>query len=119
MSNLLKKTFLSFSLLHLWFLLLALNVSRCQLITNNTNKNLTFMLVTSWGGFGYNSSGTLPAAEIALRNINSRPDLLPGYNLVYDKIRDSKVSIYTVQLSPACLLAIVKLASKLTRWPEF
>ena len=51
------------------------------------------MLVTSWGGFGYNSSGTLPAAEIALRNINSRSDLLPGYNLVYDQVRDSKVSI--------------------------
>ena len=65
------------------------------LVSAADNKNLTFMLVTSWGGFGYNSSGTLPAAEIALTgNItDNRPDLLPGYNLVYDQVRDSKVSI--------------------------
>lgn len=56
-----------------------------------TNKNLTFMLVTSFGAYGFNSSGTLPAAEIALRTINSRDDILPGYNLVYDTVRDSKV----------------------------
>ena len=59
--------------------------------TNDTNKNLTIMLVTSFGAYGFNSSGTLPAAEIALRTINSREDILPGYNLVYDTIRDSKV----------------------------
>ena len=83
------KTFLSFN----WFLLLLLTFL-CVLVSATDNKNLTFefMLVTSWGGFGYNSSGTLPAAEIALRNINSRPDLLPGYNLVHDEVRDSKVS---------------------------
>ena len=73
--------------------LLLLTVSLSLLVSADDNKNLTFMLVTSWGGFGYNSSGTLPAAEIALRNINNRPDLLPGYNLVYDQVRDSKVSI--------------------------
>ena len=81
------KTFLSLN----WFLLLLLTSLRV-LVSATDNKNLTFMLVTSWGGFGYNSSGTLPAAEIALRNINSRPDLLPGYNLVHDEVRDSKVS---------------------------
>ena len=73
------------------FILLAISLS--LLVSAADNKNLTFMLVTSWSGFGYNSSGTLPAAEIALRNINNRPDLLPGYNLVYDRVRDSKVSI--------------------------
>ena len=80
------KTYLSFK----WFLLLLLT-SLCVLVSATDNKNLTFMLVTSWGGFGYNSSGTLPAAEIALSNINS-PDLLPGYDLVHDEVRDSKVS---------------------------
>jgi hypothetical protein len=75
-----------------WFLLLLLTVSLSLLVSGADNKNLTFMLVTSWGGFGYNSSGTLPAAEIALRSINGCPDLLPGYNLVYDQVRDSKVS---------------------------
>jgi hypothetical protein len=56
------------------------------------NLDLTFMLITSYGGLGrFNSSGTLPAAEIALRTINNRSDILPGYNLVYDEVRDSKV----------------------------
>ena len=73
---------------------LVLFLWRLNLVSaTNSTKNLTFMFVTSWGGFGYNSSGTLPAAEIALKAINSRPDLLPGYNLVYDEIRDSKVSL--------------------------
>lgn len=57
-------------------------------------KNLTFMLVTSSGRFGYNSSGTLPAANIALEMINNRSDILPGYNLVYDTVRDSEVSLH-------------------------
>ena len=75
-----------------WFLPLLLLSPKMLVLANN--KTLTFMLVTSWDGFGYvyNSSGTIPAAEIALRSINSCPDLLPGYNLVYDKVRDSKVS---------------------------
>ena len=76
-----------------WFLLLLLTLFSQNLLVSANNKILTFMLVTSWGGFGYNSSGTPPAAEIALRSINSCPDLLPGYNLVYDKVRDSQVSI--------------------------
>ena len=77
-----------------WFPLLVLLTTSLSLVVSAAdNKNLTFMLVTSWGEFGYNSSGTLPAAEIALRSINSRPDLLPGYNLVYDQVRDSKVNV--------------------------
>ena len=75
-----------------WFLLLLLTLFSQNLLVSANNKTLTFMLVTSWGGFGYNSSGTLPAVEIALRSTNSHPDLLPGYNLVYNKVRDSKVS---------------------------
>ena len=57
------------------------------------NTNLTFMLITSFGQFGFNSSGGLPAAEMALEDINNNPDLLPGYNLVYDRIRDSQVNM--------------------------
>lgn len=57
------------------------------------NTNLTFMLVISYGEFGFNSSGGLPAAEMALEDINSDPDMLPGYNLVYDRIRNSQVNI--------------------------
>ena len=55
------------------------------------NTNLTFMLIISYGEFGFNSSGGLPAAEMALEDINSDPDMLPGYNLVYDRIRNSQV----------------------------
>ena len=72
----------------------ALPGSEAKIEVKNTDtKNLTFVFITSWGGYGFNSSGTLPAAEIALRDINSHADLLPGYNLVYDEIRDSKVSM--------------------------
>ena len=84
------------SLVNDWLLVVLLTISLSLLVSVTDSKNLTFMLVTSWGGFGYNSSGTLPAAYIALRNINSRPDLLPGYNLVYDQVRDSKVSWRTI-----------------------
>ena len=50
------------------------------------------MLIISYGEFGFNSSGGLPAAEMALEAINDDPDMLPGYNLVYDRVRDSQVS---------------------------
>ncbi len=56
------------------------------------NQNLTFMFMTSFGRFGLNSSGVIPAADIALEAINADPNILPGYDLVYDRIRDSEVS---------------------------
>lgn len=56
------------------------------------NQNLTFMFVTSFGRFGLNSSGAIPAADIALEAINADPNILPGYDLVYDRIRDSEVN---------------------------
>ena len=62
----------------------------CQLlISGESVHNLTFMFVTSFSGF--NASGVVPAADIALEDINSHPDVLSGYNLVYDKVRDSQV----------------------------
>ena len=51
--------------------------------------NLTIMLITSFGEFGFDSSGAIPAADVALDDINS---MLPGYRLVYDKPRNSQVS---------------------------
>ena len=56
-------------------------------------REITFMLITSFGRFGYNSSGTLPAADLALEMINNDTNLLPGYRLVYDTVRDSEVRI--------------------------
>ena len=64
--------------------------------------DLTFMFVTSFGQSGFNASGVVPAADIALEDINSHPNVLSGYNLVYDRVRDSQVSYicassYTIQ----------------------
>ena len=59
--------------------------------SSSESHNLTFMLITSYGQYGFNSSGALPAADMALEDINSDPDILVGYNLMYDKVRDSMV----------------------------
>ena len=53
--------------------------------------NLTIMLITSFGEFGFNSSGAIPAADVALDDINRNSSMLPGYRLVYDKPRNSQV----------------------------
>ena len=53
--------------------------------------NLTFMFITSFGQFGFNSSGAVPAADMALEDINSNANVLPGYHLAYDRLRDSEV----------------------------
>lgn len=63
--------------------------------------NLTFMLTTSFGQFGFNSSGALPAADMALEDINSDPNVLPGYNFMYDKVRDSQVCKYPIAVLQA------------------
>ena len=67
-------------------------------VSTDASHNLTFMFIASYGQFGFNSSGALPAADMALEDINNRPDVLPGYNLVYDRIRDSQVYISTKKL---------------------
>jgi hypothetical protein len=65
--------------------------------------NLTFMMIVSYGQHGFNSSGALPAVDMALEDINSDPDVLSGHNLMYDKVRDSMVSIYSVKPLYVCL----------------
>ena len=72
-------------------LIVLLSVSGCAL--GKPVHNLTFMFVTSFGQSGFNSSGVVPAADIALEDINNHPDVLHGYHLTYDKVRDSQVSI--------------------------
>ena len=56
-------------------------------------QNLTFILMTSFGQSGYNSSGLMPAADMALEEINRNPQVLPGYNLTYGTLRDSEVRL--------------------------
>ena len=59
-------------------------------------QNLTFMFVTSFGQSGFDASGVVPAADIALEDINSHPDVLQDYYLMYDKVRDSQVYVQVV-----------------------
>ena len=49
-----------------------------------------FSLIVSYGEFGFNSSGGIPAVDIALDYIN-RSQLLPEYELQYKTVRNSKV----------------------------
>ena len=49
-----------------------------------------FSLIVSYGEFGFNSSGGIPAVDIALDYIN-RSQLLPAYELRYKTARNSKV----------------------------
>ncbi len=55
---------------------------------------LNILFVVSFGQSGFNSSGVIPAANIALEDIYDA-GILPGYNLTYDKVRDSEVSNVT------------------------
>lgn len=56
-----------------------------------SNHNPTFMFITSFGQFGFNAPGVVPAADIALEDINNDPNVLSGYHLMYDQVRDSQV----------------------------
>lgn len=71
-------------------LLIALMVTTGE-ETVAAERNLTFMLITSFGEFGFNSSGAIPAADVALDDINRNSSMLPGYRLGYDKPRNSQV----------------------------
>ena len=60
-------------------------------LVGESAHNLTFMFITSFGQFGFNASGVVPAADIALEDINNDPNVLNRYHLVYDQVRDSQV----------------------------
>ena len=76
---------------------LSASVVKATAVDGGDLKELSLLLITSFGHFGYNSSGTLPAADIALETINNRTDILPGYKLVYGVARDSEVSPVHIQ----------------------
>ena len=50
-----------------------------------------FSLIISGGENGYRSSGGIPSIDMALDAV-ARTGILPGYNLTYKHIRNSKVS---------------------------
>ena len=77
--------------MHLLFATLCL-VSAASAKEDSSSKPVYFSFIYSGGGpGGFNSSGVIPAVDIALEEIQ-RNNLLPGYNLTYDEPVDSKVT---------------------------
>ena len=60
---------------------------------SGTRRQLHFSLVVSFGLDGFNSSGTIPAIDLALEQINTNLMVLPGYELLHTTPRDSEVSL--------------------------
>ena len=71
--------------------MLQLAVLLLELLTGVHSTNLSFIFITSFGPNGINSSGVVPGVDMALADIN-RLDILKGYNLMYDQVKDSQVS---------------------------
>ena len=67
-------------------------------VENDTVKPVYFSLIISGGENGFKSSGGIPSIDIALEKIIEL-QILPGYNLTYENIRNSKVRgiIKTIQ----------------------
>ena len=76
----------------------SVNLSRSHLdctpepTDNRTCRPLYIALMMSFGG-EYESSGVIASVQYALDQINSVPDLLPGYSLHYT-LTDSQVQKY-------------------------
>ena len=69
------------------------NLCLLALLRNSEEvEQLNILFVVSFGQSGFNSSGVIPAADIALEDINNA-GVLPGYRLTYDRVRDSQVSL--------------------------
>ena len=73
--------------------LLQLHHARSQVAANNTTE-LYIAFITSFGG-QYVSSGTVPAVEMALEEINNRSDVLPNYKLSLF-VGDSQVAVANI-----------------------
>ena len=52
---------------------------------------LYFSFVVSFGHHGFDSSGLIPAVDLALEHINNRSNVLDGLKLTYLSFQDSKV----------------------------
>ena len=62
--------------------------------TTAAQTPLYFSLISSFGRYGFNSSGTIPAMEIALERVEEM-QILPGYKLENSPVRDSEVRKYS------------------------
>ena len=77
-------------------LTLVLVLLSCSESVHGANP-LYVSMITSFGEFGFNASGVIPAIDLALEHINARPDLLPGYELGYLTLQDSGVRYVNMQ----------------------
>ena len=95
--------YLKLSLL-LVFCLATLQPLRAQ-TDNRTEIHVAF--ITSFGG-EYDSSGVIPAVQLATELINNRTDLLTGHELVIELIEDRNTSFQYANsnVSHTCLLAL-------------
>lgn len=70
-------------------LALAIAITHVQVISTREIP-LTFSLIVSYGRFGYNSSPSIPAIDLALEHIHSS-GVLGEYKLQYFTVKDSEV----------------------------
>ena len=75
--------------------LVALTITLvCVDVTIAGTIPLTFSLIVSYGRYGFNSSGNIPAIDLALEHINSS-GVLGDYKLQYSTVKNSEV-IYSM-----------------------
>lgn len=58
----------------------------------NASKTIYFGHITSFGEHGFNSSGAVPAVELAVEHINNNSHILAGYTLASTPVMNSGVS---------------------------
>ena len=74
--------------------LVALTITLvCVDITIAGKIPLTFSLIVSYGRYGFNSSGNIPAIDLALEHINSS-GVLGNYKLQYSTVKNSEVILF-------------------------
>ena len=63
-----------------------------SLVSGQDSSNVYFSFIVSNGEYGYRSSGAVPSIDIALEAVQDL-QILPGYNLTYETVRNSKVCL--------------------------
>ena len=72
-------------------LVLVIAIARVEVISTSEIP-ITFSLIVSYGRFGYNSSPSIPAIDLALDHIHNS-GVLGEYKLQYSPVKDSEVSV--------------------------
>ena len=68
----------------------ALIVTVAASLVCGQDKRVYFSFIVSNGEYGYRSSGAVPSIDLALEAVQDL-QILPGYNLTYETVRNSKV----------------------------